>query len=143
MWLQMKEDGLADELSAQLEAFVLNKCDITDWPVGLINKLAEKISYKGRVSPWNNWTDERIDAAWDAQLEEELLDTDVGTWEESQGELPEHIQWLRSDWQWKSKSSHSKSKWALWDELEEQAGIRALYEKSYAWGKAEKEDQVR
>ncbi|KAM0144754.1 hypothetical protein ACHAP3_000787 [Botrytis cinerea] len=143
MWLQMKEDGLADELSAQLEAFVLNKCDITDWPVGLINKLAEKISYKGRVSPWNNWTDERIDAAWDAQLEEELLDTDVGTWEESQGELPEHIQWLRSDWEWKSKLSHSKSKWALWDGLEEQAGIRALYEKSYAWGKADKEDQVR
>lgn len=138
----MQEDGLADELSAQLEAFVLNKCDITDWPGGLINKLAEKISYNGRVSGWNDWTDEQIDAVWDVELEEELLDTHAGTWEESEGEPPQHVQLLRNDWKWESKSSYSSSKWALWDELEEQAGIRALYEKSCAWEKAEKEDQV-
>ncbi|TEY54132.1 hypothetical protein BOTCAL_0242g00020 [Botryotinia calthae] len=132
LWLRMQEDGLADELSARLSAFVLKKCDITDWPGGLINKLAEKISYDGRVSEWNGWTEEQIDAVWDFELEEELLDTHAGTWAEFQDELPQHIQWLRDDWSWKSEWSYPSSKWALWDELEEQAGVRALYENSYA-----------
>ncbi|KAF7904361.1 hypothetical protein EAF00_001695 [Botryotinia globosa] len=72
IWLQMQEDGLADELCARLSAFVLNK---GDWPSELISQLAKVIFYNGRVGEYDGLIDEQMGATWDAELAGELLDT--------------------------------------------------------------------
>ncbi|TGO24864.1 hypothetical protein BPAE_0093g00260 [Botrytis paeoniae] len=128
-WLLMQEDGLADELSARLSAFVLNK---GGWPSKLISKLAKAIFYNGRVGDYDGLTDEQMGARWDVGLAEELLDSDTASWAKFEGELPEHTQWLRLDWAWKDEPSYPSSKWALWEELEEETGVRALHDASFA-----------
>ncbi|TGO51271.1 hypothetical protein BCON_0165g00210 [Botryotinia convoluta] len=128
-WLLMQEDGLADELSARLSAFVLKK---GDWPSEFISKLAKVIVYNGRAGEYDGLTDVHMGARWDVELAEELLDTDTASWAKFEGELPEHTHWLRLDWAWKNQSSYPSSKWALWDELEEETGVRALHDASFA-----------
>ncbi|TGO19596.1 hypothetical protein BTUL_0003g00500 [Botrytis tulipae] len=135
-WLKMQEDGLTDELSARLSAFVLNK---GDWPSELISKLAKVIGYDGRVGEYDGLTDEQMGATWDAELAGELLDTRTAHWENFEGELPERKHWLMLDWAWKNEPSYPSSKWALWDGLVEETGVRALHDASFAWMKAEEE----
>ncbi|KAF5879461.1 uncharacterized protein Bfra_006669 [Botrytis fragariae] len=132
-WLLMQEDGLADELSARLSAFVLNK---GDWPSELISKLAKAIVYNGRVGGYGGLTDGQMGARWDDGLAEELLDTDTASWAKFKGELPEHTHWLMLDWAWKNEPSYPSSKWALWEELEEETRVRALHDASFARKKA-------
>ncbi|KAF7907446.1 uncharacterized protein EAF01_005032 [Botrytis porri] len=127
-WLLMQEDDLADELSARLSAYVLNKGDATDWPSELIRKVAKAISYNGRVGEYDGQTDEQMGATWDVELAQELLDTDTASWAKFEGELPEHTHWLILDRAWKNEPTYPSSKWALWDELEEETGVRALYD---------------
>ncbi|TGO57267.1 hypothetical protein BOTNAR_0204g00110 [Botryotinia narcissicola] len=124
-WLQMQKDGLIDELSARLSAFVLNK---GDWPSELISKLAKLIVYDGRVGEYDGLTDEQMGATWDAELAGELLDTRTSHWAKFAGELTERAHWLMLDWAWKNEPSYPSSKWALWDELVEETGVRALHD---------------
>ncbi|KAF7957736.1 hypothetical protein EAE96_003306 [Botrytis aclada] len=132
LWLQMQEDGLADELSARLSAFVLNKGNVTDWPSELISKLAEVVGYGGSVGEFDGLTDEQMGATWDDELAEELLVTQAASWENFEGEVAEHTQWQMLDRAWKNEPTYTSSKWALWDELEEETGVRALHDASFA-----------
>ncbi|TGO39606.1 hypothetical protein BHYA_0051g00470 [Botrytis hyacinthi] len=80
---------------------------------GLTDELSARISEF--VLSRGDWPSELISASWDAELAGELLDTRTANWAKL-----------------KNEPSYPSSKWALWDELVEETGVRALHDASFA-----------